>query len=129
MVAACVVPRLTDPYSRLRNGVRDRVGVQRLQEWAVSVLDNPPPVGPGLERWVKPEQMPENIRALLPDGAVVCYQGGRPGVGSGEHVLFACGGGFFHYGLRVGRSGFQPEPDSQFHYEELADGVWGLYER
>lgn len=76
------------------------------------------------------DTLPEDIRQLQPRGGFgfVTYVKANPETGSQEHILFACGGGFHHYGLRVGRRGFEPKPDSQFRFERLGDGVWGMDE-
>ena len=137
IIGACVVLitfvagwwfwRNAGPYGSLRAEVRS-IGVDRLQSWAVSVLDNPPTeFGAGPEGTLRPDEIPADIRPLA-QGFVV-YRPGQPDIGSEEHILFACGGGFYHYGLRVGRPGYQPLPDRQFHFEKLGDGVWGMRER
>jgi hypothetical protein len=117
------------PYSTLRNRVMFIIGTARLQEWAVSVLDDPArEFAPGPEGNIDPKDLPEDIRPLSKHGFVV-YVEARKDIGLEEHVLFACGGRFYHYGLRVGRPGFKPLPDSQYCFCKLADGVWGMYER
>jgi hypothetical protein len=128
VVIALFSVRSRDPYRDLRLRVQHQVGIPRLQTWAVSVLDNPAQAFAGPEGRIRNEDLPEDIRVLAENGFVV-YEKARVEVGLEEHILFACGGGFYHWGLRVGRRGYQPSPDSQFHFEQLADGVWGLHER
>lgn len=115
------------PYSSLRREARS-IGIDRLSSWAVSVLDNPPTEsGTGPEGALRRADIPADIRPLA--RGFVLYEPGDPESGQGAHILFACGGGFYHYGLRVGRPGYEPRPDSRFHFEKLRDGVWGMYER
>jgi hypothetical protein len=127
---AWVLYQFVGPYNTLRRHVLNQVGVVRLQEWAVSVLDNPPsmyaPIGP--QRRLRTEDIPSDIEQLA-SSCMIIYNPARYEVGVQEHILFACGSGFYHYGLRVGRTGYEPAHDSQFYVEKIGDGVWGLYER
>lgn len=118
------------PYQTLRRRLVHQVGVARLQEWAVSVLDDPPSIyaSTGPERCLRRDDIPNDIMSLA-SSCWIIYNPADHEVAVQEHILFACGGGFHHYGLLVGRPGYEPAQDNQFCYEKLQDGVWGLYER
>lgn len=119
--------QLFGPYSSVRNRLVYQVGVDRLQQWAVSVLDDPPE-----EFQVEPppavlrqEYIPEDIRRL--GCQMIVYEPGQSDSDREEHILIICGSGFYHYGFRVGRPGYEPISDGEFAFEKLADGVWGQY--
>ncbi|MCZ6835612.1 MAG: hypothetical protein O7G85_07545, partial [Planctomycetota bacterium] len=114
-------------YSSSRSYIVDDLGVQALQDWAITVLDNPTtggrPYGIGA---FEITTIPMNI-AEINIGPII-YHPNDPSISQQEHILFAGGGGFYHYGLRVGRPGFIPLPDSSYTFEQLGDGVWGQFE-
>jgi hypothetical protein len=114
------------PYSRPKSCVKWQIGTERLQAWAVETLRDPLPAAAGPSGAINRKHLSEDTRSLASRGFVVFVEA-RNGVQ--EHVLFACGGGFYHYGLRVGAPGFRPAPDGQFGMEKIADGVLGMYER
>ena len=127
VLVAWLLVQLFGPYSQLKNRAKWLVGVDRLQSWAVSALENrPPPAVVGPQGAIDVNFVPADIRELA-DGCFIVVLEAHDDVE--EHVHFACGGGFYHYGLCVGRPGFKPAPSRSFQLEELADGVWGLYER
>jgi hypothetical protein len=113
------------PYTSLKNRVRFGVGVDRLQHWAIDTLDNPPPlteIGPPGAIALK--HLPDDIRTLAKGFCVVVPARQR----EDEHILFACGGGHYHWGLMVGRPGFVPDQERIFRFEKIADGVWGCFD-
>lgn len=127
LVVGWVLLQFLGPYTRLRNRVKWRIGADRLQAWAIDVLEHrPPPADVGPPGAIAPDALAADILPLTAECFVVIVDGTDA---VEEHVLFACGGGFYHYGLQVGRSGFEPAPARQLHKERLADGVWGLWER
>ena len=128
LIAGWFLVRSFGPYSSLRRMVTREIGIGRLQEWAVSVLDQPPErFAAGPKGALRQEDLPDDIRPLTKFGLLV-YETGSPDDESDDHVFVACGNGFYHYGLRIGRPGFKPSPDGRFTIESLADGVWGLRE-
>lgn len=119
---------LFNPYSSLKRTVVFEVGIDELRDCVVSVLDDPPETteGPTSYVYIELTNLPGRLQQL---GHTVYYVRGPAVDGpKGEHVLFASGGGFHRYGLKVGRKGYVPEPDSRFSFDEIADGVWGFYE-
>jgi hypothetical protein len=46
--------------------------------------------------------------------------------GEDDRISFGHGGGFYHYGIIVGRPGFVPVNPSR--YDKIADGIWGCQE-
>lgn len=118
------------PYSSLKREAIQQVGIERLQNWAISILDHPPekfnPVGP--QGRLLPQDVPVDIQSLGENGYII-YEPAHPMSGGQEHILFACGGGFYHYGIRVGRPSFVLSEDSQYQTQKLGEGVWGFYER
>jgi acetyl esterase/lipase len=117
------------PYNLMRHQAQQDVGIERLQQWANSQFDNPPAQfsSTGPQRSFRRKDLPQLIRQLA-DGCYVVYEPRSSDSAADEHILFACGGGFYHYGLRVGRRRYKPEPSNSFTYEKLGEGVWGMYE-
>jgi hypothetical protein len=127
LVVGWVLLQFLGPYTRLKNRMKWQVGTDRLQGWAMDALENrPPPADVGPPGAIARDALPDDIRPLAAECFVVIVDQTHA---VEEHVLFACGGGFYHYGLRVGSPAFRPTPDRQFRMERLADGVWGLRER
>jgi hypothetical protein len=110
------------PYTSLRNRVVWVVGTDRLQQWAVETLDNPPPVDDEygmilLDR----DALPEDIRSIAGhDNTVILGHDKRE-----DRISLGHGGGFYHWGITVGRPGFTPHYPGQ--YDKIADGIWGYY--
>ena len=52
------------PYTNLRNRVVWGVGTERLQQWAVQVLDNPPPADEDGRIKLERDELPEDIRRV-----------------------------------------------------------------
>jgi hypothetical protein len=120
--------RSVSPYSRLRRILIRDIGVERLQNWTLSVLNNPSKQSESESNgWFKREDLPDDIR-LLTNFGTIQFESGDPNDLSDDHILVACGNGFYHYGLRIGRPGYKPHKDSQFRFESFADGVWGMSE-
>jgi hypothetical protein len=113
------------PYTSLRNRVVWVVGTERLQQWAVETLDNPPPPDENGMILLDRDALPEDIRSVaghLPQYNVVFLSDD----GKNDRISFGHGGGFYHYGIIVGRPGFVPVNPSR--YDKIADGIWGCQE-
>ena len=108
----------------LRILVTDEIGTSRLQEWAVGILDAPPELDPDDYNNLQPF-LPTDLRSLAGFGSIR-YEDMSNDDPEDDHILLACGGGHFHYGLRIGRKHYTPPDD--FSYERLADGVWFLHD-
>jgi len=113
--------QLVGPYTSLRNRVVWVVGTDRLQEWATETLDNLPPADQHGRMLLERERLPEDTRVI---------SGYRPAViparnGQEAYISFGHGGGFYQWGLLVGRPGFEPSWGDD--YEKIADGIWGYY--
>jgi len=113
------------PYTSLRNRVVWIVGTERLQQWAVETLDDPPPADEHgriiLDRDSLPEDI-QNVAGYLPEYNVVFLSDD----GKDDRISFGHGGGFYHYGIIVGRPGFVPVNPNR--YDKIADGIWGCQE-
>jgi hypothetical protein len=113
------------PYTGLRNRVVWVVGTERLQQWAVETLDNPPPADEHgriiLDRDSLPEDI-QNVAGYLPEYNVVFLSDD----GKADRLQFGHGGGFYHWGIVVGRPGFTPVYPKR--YDRIADGIWGYRE-
>ena len=112
------------PYTSLRNRVVWIVGTDRLQQWAIDVLDNPPQPDEHDKRYLDVNALPEDIRILAgpirQQNSVLMFDDDRD-----QHCIqFGHGGGFYHWGILVGRSGFAPRP--RHRYFKIADGIWGF---
>jgi len=102
------------PYTSLKNRVRWKIGVERLQEWSVSTLDSHDPI----TRAKEIEEIPEDIRGVLPSAYIISDSTNVP-----KYVWFAVDPKRPTHGFMVGRPGFVP-PATKLHTEKLADGVW-----
>lgn len=110
------------PYTNLRNRVVWIVGTERLQQWAVEVLDNPPPANENGTVLLSRDNLPEDIRRVAGHyNAVFLSDDGRE-----DRISLGHGGGFYHWGLLVGRPGYAPFYSNQ--YDKIADGIWGYRE-
>lgn len=112
------------PYTSLRNRVVWIVGTERLQQWAIEVLDNPPPPDEHGRRELDPQDIPEDIRTLAGPfrqrNVVLMHDDDM-----NQHCIqFGHGGGFYHWGILVGRPGYTPIPSHR--YFRIADGIWGF---
>jgi hypothetical protein len=131
-ICAVIVTRW-HPYNALRHKAVDEVGIERLQQWAQAILLNPPKEFRHVpKRGLQPKHMPKDIQDLG-DGCYVVYEPGDAKTQRDDHLFFACGGGFYHYGLKIGNESYVPEGartvnDQGFEYEKISDGVWGMYE-
>ena len=113
------------PYTNLRNRVVWVVGTERLQQWAVETLDNPPPADEDGRIILDRDSLPEDIRSVA--GYVPQYNVVFPSDdGKADRLSFGHGGGFYHWGIIVGRPGFVPVNPSR--YDKIADGIWGYRE-
>lgn len=120
--AAWMALQFFGPYTSLRNRAVWVVGTDRLQQWAVEVLDNPPPVNENGRILLDRETLPEDIRSVAGHyNTVDLSDDGSEGLISLGH-----GGGFYHWGIIVGRPGYTPFYSDQ--YDKIADGVWGYRE-
>jgi hypothetical protein len=66
---AWVALQFFGPYTTLRNRVVWVIGTERLQEWAVEVLDDPPPVDADGMALLDPDSVPEDIRTVVGVGS------------------------------------------------------------
>lgn len=103
---AWVALQLFGPYTGLRNRVVWIVGTERLQQWAVEVLDNPPPASEHGIILLDRDTLPEEIRPVAGQYNQVILSGD----GKQDHILCLHGGGFYHWAIKVGRPGFAPLP-------------------
>lgn len=124
LAAFWVALQLIGPYNSLRNRVVWVIGTERLQQWAVATLDNPPPADEYGDIRLDRTKLPEDIRSIAGRyPKIVAAENATE-----EYVSFSHGGGFYGWGIKVGRPGFVPSSSTSFRYEKLADGVWGFYE-
>jgi hypothetical protein len=109
------------PYTSLRNRVVWVVGTERLQQWAVEVLDDPPPADEYGNILLDRDSLPEDIRSVAGhyNAVYLSENGGH------DFISFAHGGGFYGWSVKVGRPDFVPSDPSQ--YDKIADGIWGYY--
>jgi hypothetical protein len=107
------------PYTSLRNRVVWVVGTERLQQWAVETLDNPPPANEYGIILLDRDALPEEIRPVAGHYNQVILSGD----GKQDYIFFLHGGGFYHWGIIVGRPGYIPShPPGGCH--RIADGIW-----
>ncbi len=109
------------PYTSLCNRVVWVVGTERLQQWAVEVLDNPPPADENGLILLDRDTLPEDIRSVAGH-----YNEILPDEGRGSCISFGHGDGVWHWWIDVGRPGYIPFDPSR--YDKIADGVWGYQE-
>ena len=117
------------PYTSLRNRVVWVVGTERLQQWAVETLDNPPPRNMHGMILLDRDTLPEDIRKIAGHHNVVLQDGwdSRISFGHGGEVIsFGHGGDFYHWSIVVGRPGYTPSFPNE--YDKIADGVWGYHD-
>ncbi len=107
------------PYTSLRNRVVWVVGTERLQQWAVETLDNPP-LGVRGVILLDRDTLPEDIRKIAGHHNVVLQ------VGWDSRISFGHGGDFYHWSIVVGRPGYTPSSPNE--YDKIADGVWGYHD-
>jgi hypothetical protein len=107
------------PYTSLRNRVVWVVGTERLQQWAVETLDNPP-LGVRGVILLDRDTLPEDIRKIAGHHNVVLQ------VGWDSRISFEHGGDFYHWSIVVGRPGYTPSSPNE--YDKIADGVWGYHD-
>jgi hypothetical protein len=124
-VAFWIALQFIGPYTSLRNRVVWVIGIERLQQWAIEMLDDPPPADEHGRIRLDGDKLPKDIQTVAgPTPTVVLARNGTE-----AYISFFHGSGFYGWGLEVGCPGFMPPPRSSFKYEKLADGVWGFYER
>lgn len=111
------------PFTSLRNRVVWVVGTERLKQWAVEVLDNPPPANEYGIILLDPDTLPEDIRPVAGHYNQVMLSDD----GTHDHILCLQGGGFYWPAIKVGRPGFTPSSPGE--YEKIADGIWGYPSR
>ena len=117
--AAWLALQFFGPYTSLRNRVVWVVGTERLQQWAVETLDNPPPADREGRIQLDRDALPEGIRSVAGNyNVVMLSDDGKP-----DRISFRHGGGFYHWSIIVGRPGFVPSNPSQ--YDKIANGIWG----
>ncbi len=116
---AWLVLQFFGPYTSLRNRVVWVVGTKRLQQWAVEVLDNPPPANEYGVILVDLDSLPEDIRSVAGDHNFVF----ETDDGKGHYISLAHGHRPYQWSIAIGRPGFIP-PNPGL-YKRLADGVWG----
>lgn len=107
------------PYTSLRNRVVWSVGTERLQQWAVGVLDNPPPADKDGRILLDRDGLPEDIRTVAGHYNMVILTDDA----SQDRISFGHGGGFYHWSIIVGRPGYIPSHPKE--YDRIADGIWG----
>ncbi len=119
--------QIIGPYTSLHNRAHFIVGYPRLQQWATDLLDHPPPRLDNRNR-IPREDLPPDIRKLSWDN--IYYSKGDRDRGIEGQITFYCGGGFYHWGLVVGRPDFviHDYENSDTTYEHLSGGIWGYYE-
>ena len=116
---AWVALQFFGPYTTFRNRVVWVIGTERLQEWAVEVLNDPPPVDVGGIGILDPDSVPEDIRSVAGRRITVYVSDD----GSEDWISLHHGGGFYFWGLYVGRPDYTPHYPRQ--YDKIADGIWG----
>lgn len=100
----------------------EKLDVARVQDWAVSVLDDPPSpeVGHRHATQLRQDELPPDILALAQTHHMsVCFVGPQRDSNS-SHVVFT---GLENWELLVGRPSFRPG-EFYNHKQELAPGVW-----
>ena len=107
------------PYTNLRNRVVWVVGTERLQQWAVEILDDPPPADENGMILLDRDNLPEDIKSVAGHyNAVFLSEDGTE-----DRISFDHGGGFYHWSITVGRPGYTPFDPS--NYDKISDGIWG----
>ena len=122
LAVAWVALQFFGPYTSLRNRVVWVVGTERLQQWAVEVLDNPPPTNENGMILLDRSSLPEDIRNVAGHYNQVYLSDD----GNEERISLGHGGGFYHWGIIVSRPGYVPYYSN--HYDKIADGIWGYRE-
>ena len=105
------------PYTSLRNRVVWGVGTDRLQQWVVEVLDNPPAANEHGMILLDRNTLPEDIQAIAGHHNEMIL------ADEYDHISFGHGGGFYHWGILVVSPGYTPHYPDQ--YDRIADGIWG----
>jgi hypothetical protein len=99
--AAWLALQFMGPYTSLRNRVVWIVGTERLQRWAVELLDNPPPADADGRVMLDRDNLPEDIRTVAGHYNMVILTDDA----SQDRISFGHGGGFYHWSIIVGRPG------------------------
>jgi hypothetical protein len=111
------------PYTSLRNRVVWVVGTERLQQWAIETLDNPPPADDEYGMiLLNRNDLPEDIQMVAGHHNVVFLSHD----GTEDRISLGHGGGFYHWGISVGRPGYVPHYHAS--YDRIAPGIWGYRE-
>jgi hypothetical protein len=121
LVAFWLALQFVGPYTSLKNRVVWVVGSERLQQWAVETLDNPPPADEHGTILLDRNTLPEDIRSVAGHYNLVILGHEK----REDCISLGHGGGFYHWGVTVGRPGFTPSYPSR--YEKIADGIWGYW--
>lgn len=108
------------PYTSLRNRIVWVVGTERLQRWAVEVLENPPPQDNDGLVLLNRDSLPKDIRSIA--GPYISVDISEDG--TRDRIVLGHGGGFYHWGILVGPPGYTPLLPDQ--YDKIADGIWGF---
>jgi hypothetical protein len=116
---AWVALQFFGPYTTFRNRVVWVIGTERFQQWAVEVLDNPPPVDTDGMALLERDSVPEELRCVAGHRITVYVSDD----GSEDRISLRHGGGFYYWGILVGRPGYTPHYPNQ--YDKIEDGIWG----
>jgi hypothetical protein len=94
------------------------VGTERLQQWAVETLDDPPPADEHGRIMLDRDTLPEDIRSVCGVYNQVILSHDQ----QEDRIWFSHGGALYHWGIVMGRPGFTPAYPNQ--YDNIADGIW-----
>jgi hypothetical protein len=104
-----------------RNELRQAVSSLELREWAMTEIERAD--GQRVELNTAPA-----FPGVLRDGPPRCLSV-EPAEGSGEpYVFIVWGGGFAHWGLKAGSSGFRAIDDAQNYHLEWESGLYAWHE-
>ena len=93
-----------------------------LQQWAMTVLRDTQQSASSTQ--ISEEKVPVGIRNLMSDGSPLQYAFCDGAAVSDRTIWLVWGGGFGHWGIRVGAPSFKVSPDDDNYYIEWKPGIY-----